>query len=94
VVNQSTEIVYSVKCIQSNKSESFWGVSCVCVCVCVCRAGGGGGEVGLLPNKSFWCMGVLLREHKLIEESSKPFKVFHLKGQCHGDFPRVSSKLR
>ena len=34
--------------------------------MCVEGWGGGGwGGVGLLPNKCYWCMDVLLREHKV-----------------------------
>ena len=40
---------------------------CVRVCVCV----GGGGGVGLLPNKCYSCMDVLLREHKVYVDTVK-----------------------
>ena len=40
---------------------------CACVCVCV----GGGGGVGLLPNKCYPCMDVLLREHKVYVDTVK-----------------------
>ena len=42
---------------------------CACVCVFVC--GGGGGGVGSLPNKCYWCMDVLLREHKVYVDTVK-----------------------
>ena len=36
--------------------------------MCVC---GGGGGVGLLPNKCYWCMDALLREHKVYVDTVK-----------------------
>ena len=39
------------------------------MCVHVCVWGGGG--VGLLPNKCYWCMDVLLREHKVYVDTVK-----------------------
>ena len=39
----------------------------MCVRVCVC----GGGGVGLLPNKCYSCMDVLLREHKVYVDTVK-----------------------
>ena len=41
----------------------------MCVRVCVCGWGGGG--VGLLPNKCYSCMDVLLREHKVYVDTVK-----------------------
>ena len=37
------------------------------MCACV----GGGGGVGLLPNKCYWCMDVLLREQKVYVDTVK-----------------------
>ena len=37
----------------------------------MCACGGGGGGVGLLPNKCYWRMDVLLREHKVYVDTVK-----------------------
>ena len=44
----------------------------------------GAGEVGLLLNKCYWCMDVLLREHKVYVDTVKlitNIKIFHRKRQ-------------
>ena len=43
----------------------------MCACVCVCGGGEGGEGVGLLPNKCYWCMDVLLREQKVYVDTVK-----------------------
>ena len=39
--------------------------------MCVWAGGRAGGRVGLLPNKCYWCMDVLLREHKMYVDTVK-----------------------
>ena len=41
------------------------------MCVCVCVGGGGEGGAGLLPNKCYRCMDVLLREDKVYVDTVK-----------------------